>query len=356
MYAEWVVPDEPSEWPGSMLGLPVLGLAVPELGSGRVLRSHASQRTQVIALAFGDETSAVGPFVSVTTLSLPRLPMTLLAVPAREALAAERDRLFSQAGIDEPDPADAQTMSGRLRIEGEFVTARVRREGPLCAAQARLPFHLLPPGSVSGPRRHLVTVVARGVPLPSVELKVVADLRPFWAAREAWLWSQQAGMALAEEPVRADGISALEGVVRSAARGRRPGEAGQRGPRRPVGDLMREWAAALDTQMYYARQSREEASRAVVALVSQLRELSQRVQWWDEAGADAIAESIRYTVFDSAVPSRRAQQLWARAMDDPSQRAAWLAEWERWNAGRTALRGACRGGAAGDATRRAHSW
>ena len=99
MYAEWLVSDEPPEWPGPLGQLPVLGLAVPGLGGGRLLRSHASQRSQVISLAFGDETSAAGPFVSVITLSLPRLPVPLLVVPAREALAAERDRLFARSRI-----------------------------------------------------------------------------------------------------------------------------------------------------------------------------------------------------------------------------------------------------------------
>jgi hypothetical protein len=334
MHAEWVVPDEPPEWQDPLAQLAVLGLAVPELGGSRLLRSLANQRAQAITLAFGDETSASGPFVSVTSLSLPRLPAVAPAAAARDALAAERDRLFARAGIDEPDPTDAQTMSGQLRIEGEFVTARVRREGALWVAQARIPADLLPPGPGAAMRRRLVTVISRGVPLPSVELTLVADLRPFWAARDAWLRSRRADTTPDEEPVEADGMSTLEGLVHSAVPGRQPGQARQQGPRRPVDVLRREWVAALQTQMYYARQTREEANRALVALVSQLRELSQRVQWWDEASEDVIAESIRFTVFDSAVASVRAQELWGRAMDDPSQQGAWLAEWEQWRGGR----------------------
>jgi hypothetical protein len=83
--------------------------------------------------------------------------------------------------------------------------------------------------------------------------------------------------------------------------------------------------------MRYARQERNEANQSIMMLVSQLRELSASVDWWDRAGSAAIAEAIRYTVFDSAVPSRNAQLLWRRAMDHVLARAAWLSEWERWH-------------------------
>jgi hypothetical protein len=336
----WEPPPDP-EWHGperhdSLAEPPVLGLAAPGLGDGRLLRNRSNAHSQLVTLGFGDETSASGPFVSVTTLSVPRMPAPLVVAPARDALAAERDRMFYRASVDEPDPVDAQTTSGRLRVEGQFVTVRVRREGSLWAAQARVPAHLVPLGL--GLHRHITTVVSRGVPLPSIDLNLVADLRPFWAARDAWLRARrQAGSRPSEPPswpTRAAGLSALKGLINSALGGHPPRPQQRRGPRHPVAELRREWVAALHTQMHYARQSREEASRAIAAMVSQLRELSLRVRWWDDAGADAIAESIRYTVFDSVVPSQRAQLLWTWAMGDPSRHAAWLAEWERWNAQR----------------------
>jgi hypothetical protein len=63
-----------------------------------------------------------------------------------------------------------------------------------------------------------------------------------------------------------------------------------------------------------------------------MRELAMSVQWWSDAGAAAIAESIRYTVFDSEVASRPAQLLWRKAIDERGARADWLKEWERWHA------------------------
>jgi hypothetical protein len=85
--------------------------------------------------------------------------------------------------------------------------------------------------------------------------------------------------------------------------------------------------------MHYGNQPLAEASRSITMLVSQMRELAMSVQWWGDAGAAAIAESIRYTVFDSEVASRPAQLLWRTAIDERGARADWLKEWERWHAG-----------------------
>ena len=86
--------------------------------------------------------------------------------------------------------------------------------------------------------------------------------------------------------------------------------------------------------MRYGNQSLAEAHWSIMRLVSQMRELSMSVQWWGDAGAAAIAESIRYTVFDSEVASRPAQLLWRRAIGDRGARADWLRVWERWHTGR----------------------
>jgi hypothetical protein len=130
-----------------------------------------------------------------------------------------------------------------------------------------------------------------------------------------------------------DGLSALEELVQSAVDSRAggTGHARPQGPRRSLEDVRREWQVALDTQMRYARQGRSEANQSIMMLVSQLRELSASVDWWDRAGPAATAEAIRYTVFDSAVPSRNAHLLWRRAMDHVPARGAWLSEWERWH-------------------------
>jgi hypothetical protein len=263
------------------------------------------------------------------------MPMTYVATPAREALAAERDRLFYQAGIDEPEPADARTENLRMPLDSIAIMGRVRHEGSLWAAEARLSIELRPAGTPPRDRAFAI-IVSRGVPVAGVALRLEDDLRPFWDARDAWLdaQAQRSAGGPAPDPLpETEGLTALEDLIDSAVRSRPigPGRARPLTPRRSLDDLRREWEVALETQMHFASQPRDEANWSIMMLVSQLRELSTSVRWWDDAGSAAIAESIRYTVFDSEVASRPAQMLWRRAIDERRIRADWLAEWERWH-------------------------
>jgi hypothetical protein len=74
------------------------------------------------------------------------------------------------------------------------------------------------------------------------------------------------------------------------------------------------------------------------------------VPWWQQDAATAIPECIRYTAFDSDVPSQRAQLAWPALLTRnarPDARGfealiaerldaerAWLDAWNAWHANR----------------------
>jgi len=316
--------------------VPVVALARPDLGHGRLMSARSNLYSHSVSLAYGDEAAPDGPFVTVTTHVWPRTSWTDAATPTQQALAGERDRLFHQAGIDEPEPADAHAENRRMPLEDIGLVARVRHEGSVWAAEVRLSIEDRPVGT--HPRdRAFAIVVSRGVPVQAVALRLEHDLRPFWDARDAWVRRTTRRSAADTEPgplPATKDLTALEELIGSAVASRPIGHNRERqlAPRRPLRDLRREWDVALQTQMHYGNQPPAEASRSIMMLVSQMRELSMSVQWWGEAGAAAIAESIRYTVFDSEVASRPAQLLWRTAIDEPGARADWLREWDRWHA------------------------
>ena len=114
------------------------------------------------------------------------------------------------------------------------------------------------------------------------------------------------------------------------------------------------WDAAVTTQAHYATQSPTEAAGAVAAMVNQGMRLAERSTWFTDGRlvARAIEELARFTVFDSDVPSRRAQEWWGRVWtlsttplpSDPADarerqrehaatEAVWLTAWERWAGG-----------------------
>jgi hypothetical protein len=316
--------------------VPVVALAQPDLGPGRLLSARSDPRTHSVSLAYGDEEAAGGPFVTVTTHVWAQTLSTFVASPTQKALAGERDRLFHQTGIDEPEPPVGPTENLPMPLDDTDLRARIRHEGALWSAEVWLPIDRRPAGS--RPRdRAFAIVVSRGVAVPAVALRLEDDLAPLWSARDAWerLRSQRPVNDADVEPLpESKDLSALEELIDSAVAGRPIGPNQHRplAPRRSRRDLRREWEVALQAQIRYGNQSLAEANWSIMMLVSQLRELSTSVRWWDDAGPAAIAESIRYTVFDSAVASRPAQLLWRRAVDERGARADWLKEWERWHA------------------------
>lgn len=112
-------------------------------------------------------------------------------------------------------------------------------------------------------------------------------------------------------------------------------EAGEDPPEPPWGLLARRaWAkqgrGAVGTQMRLARQDWPEASATVNSAVNQMVFLAIRAEWFRKDASlrqAAIDETIRYAIFRSDVPSRRAQEEWNRA--GRHEEDAFLA-WDDW--------------------------
>jgi hypothetical protein len=294
---------------------PVVGLAEPAL-TPAVLAEYqqCDDEWEFLGLTFGDQLSAAGPLVSVVTTA----PGVDLA-PLAEMLAAERDRLWALAQVDEPDPVDGTDQDGLLLVDGRRTPARIRREGGTWAARARLDA-----GTV-------VTVVGRGVGLGEVRLAAVDSFAPFLDGREAELERLRAAHHFTSpeelELPPARGLEAHEALVRLCLRETEEIQAAGAERRRPRpsrrrngGEYTRAWEAATRAQMRYAGQERHEANAAVTAMVNQAVSLAGKAPWWTEARLRnlAVYEMARHTAFDSDVPSLPAQEIWHRIWSERS--------------------------------------
>ncbi len=312
-----------------------------------------------IVLSHGDLFLAEGPYVAVqsTLTGAGHRPRSL-----RDVIEDERDRLFEHAGIDEGDGPDLAVESEPwLAVDGIPVRAALRGEGPLWAAR----FHV---GGRDSPLRNhggepvTVTVTGRGITPDRVELRTVEDLQPYAVGRQQRLseLSERRQQAQAEAPAAPApapaGLEAhrrlVEFSVQHALRVEAAARAGHlprepRGNRSDRGEL---WESAVRQQMRLAGEDREAANEAVTALVNQMVRLAENASWFPgtEDGRAAVEESIRYTVFDSEVPSLSAQRAWRedwmrreRSLDDAQERlqaaqarermaASWLEQWQSW--------------------------
>ncbi len=335
----------------------VMGLSHPALTPSRLVDvREASGRVERLSLGFGDAQGSAGRFVLVISGD-PGRPLDDLA----GLLASEAQRL-GEAVTQDPPTAPELTPAGGLRlnipmevdglivVEGLPVPAHLRRQGRLWAAHITAS-----PGRV-------VTVVARGVDPGTLQLSEVAEMRPYV---NAWEEHQLKAMAAAAfmTPQRstpetpAQGLDAHVALIRSWLNQRGAGT-------KPEGQLIlagsgapeqqRLWEAAVRTQVHYAKQRDQDASDAVGAMVNQALRLAERATWFGDRSrvVRALEEMARYTVFDSDVPSRRAQEWWGRVWHlsttapptDPdvarerqrehaATEAVWLTAWERWAGG-----------------------
>jgi hypothetical protein len=210
----------------------------------------------------------------------------------------------------------------------------------------------------------VVTVVARGVDPATLQLSGVPELRPYV---NAWEEHQLKAVAAAAfmtaqnvaEEIPAQGLDAHISLMRAwLVVG--PGTGSLRAvgalvsPRSGTPEHRRLWEAAARTQMHYAAQTDRDADYALGAMVNQALRLAERATWFSDRKlvVRAIEEMARYTVFDSDVPSRRAQEWWGRVWslsvtplpEDPdvarerrrehsATESVWLTAWERWATG-----------------------
>ena len=313
-----------------------------------------------VVLTHGSLFTAEGPYVQVqsTLTGAGHRTPTL-----QDVIEDERDRLFEHAGIDEGEgPELAVESEPWIAVDGIPIRAALRGEGVLWAAR----FHVGGPDSPlrgRGGEPVTVTVTGRGIAPDRVALRTVEDLQPYAVGRQQRLADlaerRERAQAAAPAPAAPEpaGLEAhrqlVEFSVQNALRIETAVRAGHeprfpRGSRSDRGDL---WESAVRQQMRLAGEDRDAANEAVTALVNQMVKLAENASWFPgtEDGRAAVEESIRYTVFDSEVPSASAQRVWhgdwhrrePGTFDDARARVealaarermveSWLEQWQSW--------------------------
>lgn len=332
---------------------PVVGLREPRLQPGWLGEvSLSGQRLTEVGLAFGDPVVSEGPSVIVRSTLIPP-PATFEAellidefdVPPdlADALADERDRVEDYAGRDRPRPdhpptgqtsqadrADQESQTGRadqadqvdggptdrsqaqerdavLDLGGQPLPVRLRVEDQLWAAAGRI--------ELPGTGTLWVSVVSRGVPADAVHLEVVPGLGPFLDARPRVLAELVDALPAEPEPQTLDlpparGFDAHRALIEVTLADVHELRTRFR-PRRQHAEDPAHWEAAVRAQMRLATEDRPTALAAVTSLVNHVIRLSEQ-PWFDDQrlASAAVEETLRWVVFDSDVPSRRAQQAW----------------------------------------------
>lgn len=325
------------------LPFPVLGLVAPVLSPAVLAGSQLTDdEWTAVTLAYGDPDSIAGPFAQVLSAPASEGPLGLDV-----ALEDERLRLTERIGIREPSPEDVRFGEEPLTVDQQTLRALIRDEGTWWAARLRV-------------RGTVVTLVTRGVPRSDVRLATVPDLAPFVRAADEELARLRAERTRTRpeelDLPPAHGMEAHRAVIRLGlgyAEGLRTAvTVGARHPVRTPAqreEHVRIWESATRAQMHFAGQSRAEATEAITSMVNQAMSLNESAPWFaDPRLRDrALEELIRYTVFDSDVLSRPAQQAWQRvwmlrsphALPERSgglpvrgldRHGQWLAEWQRW--------------------------
>ncbi|MBK6870022.1 MAG: hypothetical protein IPJ14_04990 [Kineosporiaceae bacterium] len=340
---EYAEPDDPQlalhdqlerAWRADLLAgrpFPVFGLAEPRLTPAMLTEFGTSDGLwERVTLSFGDYLSVSGPYLEVTTVNSAEL-----SSPLEDAVEAELDRVGESAEVDEP---------GSTAVTGP-------EPGELWVADIREPAHLVQGPHHTWAARATVAgvtlcVTGRGITLDDVHLVTVDDLAPYLEARDAeWARVREAGPGPSSSPEDWDlppveGLAAHESLLRlliadsvdrqaTIRSGRRPRASSRQGE-----DHARLWEQATRAQMRLASQPRRAADRSVTAMVNQATTLAELAAWFtgEELRARAVTEMIRFTVFDSDVPSRTAQLAWlaawsARSGQPPPDDVAGLRDW-----------------------------
>jgi hypothetical protein len=331
-------------------GFPLYGPASPRLERPTLASWDRRNDALVsIVLSRGSLLSAEGPYVAVQTAMA---GTGRWEHPLEEVVEEERDRLFQHAGIEEGGrgepaaesepwfPVDGTPVQGVLRAEGRLWAARIALGGPDS-----------PLRGLAGPPV-AVTITGRGIAPERVGLRTVEDLEPYAYGRQqqlAAIAEHRSGRSPVQEPVPPAplGLDAhrrlIEYTVQDALRIEADLRSGHglgrvHGDRQDRGEL---WETAVRQQMRLAGEDRDAANEAVTALVNQMIRLAEQADWFPgtEDAKAAVEESIRYTVFDSEVPSLDAQHAWRAAWGaqlapgaevHPEAGEQWLESWRSW--------------------------
>ena len=305
-----------------------------------------------IGLAYGDWAAPAGPWVMVTTAAGgPDVPDREVEADLLRAIDQDRNRIASYTGVDEDDLDEPPDYSrGGLAVGAENVSGIVGRQANVWAAR------VLADGLI-------VTLIGRGVDPGSVRVDPVADLAPYLQARNEQLGRlaehhrQQPPPAL--EP--AEGVAAYralaEVALASHVRLLRALRAG-RSPRHRAGEgatMHALWQRAATEQARISGIGERQADEIVTLVVNHLTELQEQAPWFTAEPPlreAAIDETLRHAVLGDDVPSKPAQQAWARywarhtslAGREPGEElradrqtgrlliTAWLQAWDGWAA------------------------
>lgn len=327
-------------------GFGVYGLAAPSLrpmALGELVRSD--HEWESIGLSYGNWAVPAGPWVMVTSsIGYAREPEAALF----RAIDAEHARI---AGQDEEEPAEPPAYArADLTVGDRPVSAVVARHGSVLAARLAV-------GPVT------VTIVSRGVELDQLRLVAVNDLEPYLRGRGEMIGQAVERHRNEPPPVLepAEGMAAYRALVDASLGQHARLLAALRADRTPrfrtgegpkMGAL---WQRAVRELSDRAGIGEHAADDIITSVVNQLTNLDERAPWFTgdaRLRERAIDETLRHAVLDEPVPSRPAQQAWARywAMQmslaglapDARARAVpadleprsenWLAAWAAWAA------------------------
>jgi hypothetical protein len=291
----------------------VFGLAAPRLPQAYL--AEAGQVNGVwesIGLAYGDWAAPAGPWVLVTTRTgRADAPDREVEADLLRAIDHDRNRIASQAGVDEDDldvPPDY--WHADLAVGGETVGCVVGRQANVWAAR------MVADGLI-------VMLVCRGADPGSVRLDPVADLAPYLQARNERLG--QLGEYRRQQPAPilapAEGVAAYralaEAALASHARLLQALRAG-REPRHQAGEgatWHALWQRAAREQARISGIGEHQADEIVTLVVNHLTKLHEEVRWFTaepRLREAAIDQTLRHAVLGEDVPSKPAQQAWAR--------------------------------------------
>jgi hypothetical protein len=331
----------------------VFGLAELRLGPGFLAETgQVNGVWESVGLAYGSWAEPAGPWVTVTTRTgRPDAGDRETEADLLRAIDHDRNRIASQAGIDERDlavPPDYWRTD--LAVGGGSVSGLAGRQGDVWAAR------VVANGLI-------VTLVGRGVDPGSVRLDPVADLGPYLQARNEWLGRlgeyhrQQPAPVL--EP--AEGVAAYralaEAALASDARLRHALGAG-REPRQRAGEgaaWHALWQRAAREHARISGMGERQADEIVTLVVNHLTKLQEQAPWFTaepRLREAAIDETLRHAVLGETVPSQPAQlawpRYWAQRRSAPDQErgealrarhqtgsrliATWLQAWDAWAA------------------------
>lgn len=290
----------------------VFGLAEPQLRPAALAEAGQVDRVwDSIGLAYGDWTAPAGPWVMVTTaIRRPDAPERDVEADLLQTIDQDRNRIAAHAGIDEDDDEPPVYSRTDLIVGTDSISGIVGRHRNVWAARVLV-------GGLT------VTVVGRGVDPGLVRLGPVTDLAPYLLSRNELLGQLAERHRRQPPPVLepAEGVAAYralaDAALASAARLARALRAG-RSPRHRAGEgaaMHALWQRAVREQQRIRGVEERQADEIVTLVVNHLGELQEKAPWFTaepRLREAAIDETLRHALTGEDVPSKPAQQAWAR--------------------------------------------